>query len=239
MFDQTVFEALMATSYRTAQGIVLALGVLLMARPVRAQELISFAAPDGYRLQADQYGEGERAVVLVHGGRFDRNSWKPQAQVLAKSGFRVWAIDFRGYGQSQPGSHDADWKHYPDVLAAVRYLHASGATVVSIVGASMGGDAAGDAAVEAKEGEIDRILFLAAEGGDSPEGLKGRKLFIVSRDDKSGDGPRLPGITASYLRAPEPKRLVILDGSAHAQFIFQTDQGARLTKEILRFLTEP
>jgi hypothetical protein len=33
--------------------------------------------------------------------------------------------------------------------------------------------------------------------------------------------------------------LVILDGSAHAQFIFATDQGERLMREILRFLSGP
>jgi hypothetical protein len=36
-----------------------------------------------------------------------------------------------------------------------------------------------------------------------------------------------------------PKELIILDGSAHAQFLFATDQGARLMREILRFLSQP
>jgi pimeloyl-ACP methyl ester carboxylesterase len=220
-------------------GLALALPALLFAGQPEAQESVSFSAPDGYRLQADQYGKGDRAVVLVHGGRFDRKSWKSQAETLAKAGFQVWAIDFRGYGQSQAGSKDADWKHYPDVLAAIHYLRANGARSVSVVGASMGGDAAGDAAAEANAGEIDRIVFLAAEGGDSPERLKGRKLFIVTRNDESGDGPRLPGISESFRKAPEPKKMVILDGSAHAQFIFETDQGPRLMEEILHFLSEP
>ena len=38
---------------------------------------------------------------------------------------------------------------------------------------------------------------------------------------------------------PEPKKLLVLEGSAHAQFIFSTDQGARLMQEMLRFLSEP
>jgi pimeloyl-ACP methyl ester carboxylesterase len=238
MFAQPFFDAL-PTSRRSVQGYAFVFAALLLAGHCPAQESVSFSAPDGYRLQADQYGKGERSVILIHGGRFDRESWKPQAQVLAKAGFRVLAIDFRGYGQSQPGTKDEDWKHYPDVLAAVRYVHGTGAKSVAIVGASMGGDAAADAAVEAKPGEIDRIVILAAEGGDAPERLKGRKLFIVCRDDKSGDGPRLPGISESYRKAPNPKKMVILDGSAHAQFIFQTDQGTRLMDEIKRFLSEP
>lgn len=226
-------------------GFTLALGALILSGqlsgPARAQESVWFLASDGYRLQADEYGKGDRAVVLVHGGRFDRKSWKIQAQELAKSDFRVLAIDFRGYGQSQPGSkdRDEDWSHYPDVLAAVRYLHTTGSKSVSVVGASMGGDAAGDAAVAANDGEIDRIVFLGAQGGDAPERLKGQKLFIVTRDDESGDGPRLPGITESYRKAPEPKKLIILDGSAHAQFIFETDEGPRLMQAIVQFLSEP
>jgi len=228
-----------APCHRSEWRFALPLAVLLFAGTLRSQESVWFVAPDGYRLQADQYGTGERAVILAHGGRFDRQSWKPQAQELARAGFRVLAIDFRGYGQSRAGSQEEDWTHYPDVLAAVRYLHATDARSVSIVGASMGGDAAGDAAIQSTAGEIDRIVFLGSQGGSAPERLKGRKLFIVSRDDRSGDGPRLPGISESYRKAPDPKKLVILEGSAHAQFIFVTDQGSRLLREILQFLSEP
>ena len=62
----------------------------------------------------------------------------------------------------------------------------------------------------------------------------------MSRDDLgSGDKPRLAKIRAQYEKAPDPKQLLILEGSAHAQFIFQTDQGERLMREILTFLSAP
>jgi hypothetical protein len=32
--------------------------------------------------------------------------------------------------------------------------------------------------------------------------------------------------------------LIILDGSAHAQFLFATDQKERLLREIVRFLSQ-
>ncbi len=210
--------------------------MLFVAGLAAAQEHVSFPAPDGFRLTADLYGKGERGLVLAHGGRFTKESWRTQAEVLAKAGYRVLAVDFRGYGQ---GSVTADWASYPDILAAVRYLHKSGAQSVSIVGASMGGDAAADAVITAKPGEIDRLVLLGSSGNDHPEQLRVPKLFIVSRDDKSGDGLRLPGIRAAYERAPQPKKLVILDGSAHAQFLFDTDQGDRLMREIMGFLAEP
>jgi pimeloyl-ACP methyl ester carboxylesterase len=91
-----------------------------------------------------------------------------------------------------------------------------------------------------RESEIDRIVLLAHMPIDAPDRMTGRKLFIIARDDLgSGDVPRLPAIRNQYEKAPGPKELLILDGSAHAQFIFATGQGERLMREILRFLSAP
>ena len=210
--------------------------------PVRPN-LVSFPTQDGGLVYANQFGKGERSVVLAHGGRFTKESWDKQAQVLSKSGFRVLAIDFRGRGRSRGGATSKtpdDGVHY-DVLAAVRYLRQSGARTVSVVGASFGGGAAAEASVAAGPGEIDRLILIAHSPIDSPEGMKGRKLFILTRDDYSGDNkiPRLPRIREQFERAPGPKEMIILEGSAHAQLIFETDQGERLLREILRFISAP
>ncbi|MGB6686882.1 MAG: alpha/beta fold hydrolase [Terracidiphilus sp.] len=211
---------------------------LLLATSAAAQTTISFPTSDGGVVFADLYGSDDRAVVLAHGGRFNKESWAPQAKVLQAAGFEVLAIDFRGYGKSHgPGDKDVLSARLDlDVLAAVRYLHAHGAKSVSIVGGSMGGGAAGDASIESKPGEIDRIVFLGSAPYDAAEKLKSASLFIVARDDTSGDGPRLPGIQKQCEKAPQPKQLIVLDGSAHAQYLFQTDQGDRVMREILRFL---
>jgi dienelactone hydrolase len=160
---------------------------------------------------------------------------------LTEAGFRVLAIDLRVYSPRRDGAElklDDGGMHF-DVLAAVRYLRKKGAKTVSVVGASMGGDAAADALAEAKPREIDRLVLLASGEYGQPEKWKGRKLFIVARDDSNGAGPRLPKIRAQYEKAPDPKELIVLEGSAHAQFIFGTDQGERLMREILRFLSAP
>jgi hypothetical protein len=109
---------------------------------------------------------------------------------------------------------------------------------VSLIGGSAGGGAVAQASVDAKSGEVDRIVLLAPMQIPAPERMKGRKLFITARDDRDGEGPRLPGIRQQYERAPSPKDLVILEGSAHGQLIFDTPTGERLTREILRFLSE-
>jgi pimeloyl-ACP methyl ester carboxylesterase len=223
------------------RAAVLAFAAFLLAITAQAQTTVSIPTIDGGEIFADVYGHGEQGLVLAHGGQFNKESWRPQAEQFAAAGFHVLAFDFRSYGKSH-GPGDKDIYTAPlhlDVLAAVRYLRSIGAKTVSIVGASLGGGAAGAASIASSPGEIDRIVFL----GSSPDGpadkLKCASLFLVARDDTSGDGPRLPGIRAQFDKAPEPKKLIILDGSAHAQFLFKTPQSKRVMDEILAFLSPP
>lgn len=219
--------------------LLLPIVALMLVSAGRAHRDVSIPTSDGGVIFADLYGQGEKGLVLAHGGQFNKESWRPQAEQFAAAGFHVLAFDFRGYGKSH-GPGQADIFTAPlelDVLAAVRYLHSIGAKRVSIVGASLGGWAAGDASIASAPGEIDRIVFLASSPRGPAEKLKCASLFLVARDDANGDGLRLPGIKASFERAAEPKKLVIVEGSAHAQWLFQTPQAKRVMDEMLRFLS--
>lgn len=219
--------------------LVAFVSALLLTSATTAQKPISIPSEDGGKVSANLYGNADRAVLLVHGGRFTKESWAPQAPLLVAAGFEVLAIDLRGFGQSHgPGEADpSDAQLALDVLAGVRYLHGRGAKTVSIVGGSMGGAAAGDACISSHPGEIDRIVMLGAAPNLPAEKLKSPALFIVARDDTSGYGPRLPGIRAQYEKAPQPKKLIVLEGSAHAQYLFQTDLSDRVMREILQWLS--
>lgn len=210
----------------------------LYGAAVDAQQPVSFKTADGWTIHAEVHGRGERAVVLVHGGRFTKEGWRPQADQLARAGFRVLAIDMRGFGASKEGPKELNpgYGSPLDVLAAVRWLHGSGAKSVSVIGGSMGADAAAGASIDAAPGEIDALILMAGYADQPPEKLKGRKLFVVTQDDANAAGLRLPRIRKQYEAASNPKELLILEGSAHAQFIFETAQGTRLMEEILRFL---
>lgn len=205
-------------------------------------KLVSFSTKDGGTIFANVYGQGDRCIVLAHGGQFNKESWDKQAKLFTKAGFQVLAIDFRGYGQSKgPGqAQPLSAPLHLDVLAAVGYLKKAGATSISVIGASMGGTAAVQALSEAGPELIEKIVVLSAGTGQSPpEKVRGRKMFLVAREDSNTAGLRLPKIQAQFDRMPEPKRLVILEGSAHAQFLFQSPQNDEVMREILEFVKKP
>ena len=195
-------------------------------------EEVTFSTRDGGTIHANLYGSGSHAILLAHGAVFDKESWHDQAVALSAQGLRVLAIDFRGYGNSTAGS--AGNALYQDVLGGVRYLREAGAERVSVLGASMGGGAAGQAAVVAEAGEITKLILLAAVPIATPERIQGDKFFIVA----DGDSIR-SAVEEQYQRAGEPKTLTVLNGSAHAQHIFRSNRrGAELTEAIIAFLTD-
>ena len=139
---------------RRGQMTLLHVGIslLLAASQGLAQETVSIPIPKTQQqIQADIYSAGQndnakRGIVLAHGGRFDKTSWRKQAQKLAGTGFVVLAISFRGDGKNtdgSPGSFGSTPDNATDVLAGVEYLHKRGIKRVSAIGGSMGGDAVG------------------------------------------------------------------------------------------------
>lgn len=193
---------------------------------------VSFTTADGGKIMANLYGKGSHAVILAHGAVFNKESWHDLANTLSKEGFTVLALDFRGYGKSLPASQGQAL--YLDVLAAVEYLRSKEANTVSLIGGSMGGGAVANAAVEAKEGEINSVILLSSVPIQNPEQMKaGKFLFIASQDE-----PLMPQVKEQFEHAPEPKALKVLEGTAHAQHIFKTNQADELTKIIIDYLSK-
>ena len=230
LLTRTVFPwPTMASVSVTA--LVLLLSVLPAAAAPAGVALrkVSFDTSDGGKIHANLYGGGSHGVVLAHGAVFDKESWHEQATCLARAGLRVLAIDFRGYGDSRPGSLGRAL--YLDILGAVKYLDEAGCESVSIVGGSMGGGAAAQAAVEAEPGAIDRLVLLAHSPIDDSAAMQGDKLFIAT------EGDHLAARRRQFDQASEPKKWVVLDGSSHAQHIFKTPQAEELMDHILDWLT--
>src|SRR3954466_4059506 len=55
---------------------------------------------EGHRISYDTYGEGERALVLVHGLLMNRRMFEGLAPALARRGNRVVCVDLLGHGRS-------------------------------------------------------------------------------------------------------------------------------------------
>ncbi|WP_410570786.1 alpha/beta fold hydrolase [Amycolatopsis sp. cmx-4-61] len=109
---------------------------------------------DGTAFGYDEAGEGP-AVVLLHAALGDRRMWDAQFTELA-AGHRVIRYDRRGFGETrgETGEH----AHYEDLLAL---LDARGIEQAALVGASMGGACALDAALAAPE-RITRLVLLGS-----------------------------------------------------------------------------
>jgi pimeloyl-ACP methyl ester carboxylesterase len=54
----------------------------------------------GHRIGFDEYGEGERPIVLIHGLLMNRRMFERLGPVLAKRGNRVICVDLLGHGRS-------------------------------------------------------------------------------------------------------------------------------------------
>jgi pimeloyl-ACP methyl ester carboxylesterase len=187
----------------TRRAVLTGLALPGLAAAAKPAGLVTFAAQDGVPVTGRIYGRGPRGVVLVPGGHGVGDTWHIQAERLARVGFHVLAIDYRGRGRA-PGISPDDEKAHLDVIGAGRHLRAGGARSIALVGASWGGWAAGTAAVAAPD-LADRIVLLAHSPFDHPERLGGRKLFILGRDDRVGSGKlRLDESASNMTARPRP-----------------------------------
>lgn len=203
------------------------------------REPLTLRSADGGVVAALQHGSGARAVLLVPGGRYTKESWDDQAARIAAAGYRVLAIELRGRGASRGGSAGEDEGMPLDVGAAVQHLRATGASSVVVVGASLGGWAAARAAADAGPGWIDGLVLLAHSPIEDPERLRVPVFFIVARGDaRPEQPPRLVALREQCARAPGPTHLWVPEGTAHAQALFGTDQAAPLMDAILAFLVQ-
>ena len=118
-------------------------------------------APDATLIADHWTGDGD-AVVLLHAGVCDRRCWRDVGEQLGGAGWHVVAYDRRGFGEVAPA--DRPFRHVDDLLAVIGAV--SPTAPVWLVGSSMGGGVALDAAVEAPERIAGLVLLAPAVSGD-------------------------------------------------------------------------
>ena len=107
---------------------------------------LTIASSDGVILAAT-YWPGSRAdspaVLLLHGNGASRGQFAQEGAMLARQGYAVLAIDFRGHGESTPRNRTFGWTEADDAHAAFTWLkRQQHGAKVAVVGISLGGAAA-------------------------------------------------------------------------------------------------
>lgn len=163
------------------------------------------------------WGGGGYGVVLAHGAAFDAASWEDQAIAIADTDATVVAVE------------DISTE---SLRAAVESLQIDGISDVALVGGSAGADAI--LALAAAEPELGDQLILISP--NTTQELSGGepKLFVASEDEPVAD----VSTQLAESSAGDDNVVELLPGSAHAQNIFDTDQGDVLLELILARLGE-
>src|SRR5215475_8570145 len=115
-------------------------------------------SPDNVHIEYRVFGQGDPAVILVHGWASDANYWSAQIEAL-KPRYTVVALNLAGHGGSAANRSDWSIANYAaDVAAVAREIpnphvilvgHAMGATVALAASPLLGERGIGVVAVEA------------------------------------------------------------------------------------------
>ncbi|WP_135822639.1 alpha/beta fold hydrolase [Halostella litorea] len=139
-----------------------------------------YATVDGRRIRFLRAGDEGPPLVFLHGGGVDDAavSWKHAVPYFAER-YRVYALDWPGYGESDPSGTTPSTELYAETLAG--FLDAVGLDAATLVGISMGGAAALSVAVD-DPARVDRLVLV----------------------DSYGLADAIPGGVGSYLLANTP-----------------------------------
>lgn len=196
-------------------------------------EVVDFTTEDGIELEGLQFGSGERAVVLAHMRGSNKGAWADAAAAFARNGIAAFPFDFRGY-EGQEGRQDENLD--VDLVAAIKEMRARGSARIFVVGASMGGTAALEVAVQQKLDGVVAVSAPAEFGGIDAVAAAGNveepSLFIVARDDQpyAQDARQLSEVAGG--------QVLMFDGGAHGTDLLD-EHHDELIAAIIGFVKDP
>jgi len=177
---------------------------------------VTIKAADGLALKGtwhESEKSGERAVLLMHAMFSNRSSWAPLLPALLDAGFRVLAVDLRGYGETggtlEFQAEMADAKAW---LAWVRQQTGVTADRVGVLGASLGGNVG--IQVCAADAQCGAVVALSPSGSFSEPMLdfSGRGLMVFAA---ANDGNSARAVRAMAGAAQGDFALRLVEGGAH------------------------
>lgn len=162
-------------------------------------------------IAGDAFGpEGGRPVFLLHGGGQTRHSWQDTGRRLGELGYRTYALDARGHGDSDwdPRGNYRDEDYIAD-LAAV--IDAVGAACPVLVGASLGGITA-LGAIGSGQVSASALVMVDVAPRIEPAGVARIGLFMDANPHGFESLDDVADAIASY--QPQRKRRVGTQGLA-------------------------
>jgi pimeloyl-ACP methyl ester carboxylesterase len=150
----------------------------------------------GATIAWDGSGQGDLAVLLIHGYPLDRGMWREQLGGIARH--RLIAPDLRGFGDSSDAAPAATIAaHADDMVELLDTLELDRAVVV---GLSMGGYIALDMAARHRNRLAGLVLMDTRADADDEQGRAGRDSAIAAiRDGRAGEV--LSGLAAKLFAA--------------------------------------
>jgi pimeloyl-ACP methyl ester carboxylesterase len=152
-------------------------------------------------------GEGDHAVIALHGGGGTDRSFfflgkgGQMGRKLANAGFRVIAVNWSG----------REGGGFSEVDAAIAHARETGATKISLMGHSRGGELAANYARRQADGVLDTVIQFSSADDQGLPMAKTKKLFAFNKHD-----PVAAWQAAAFDKSAEPKQKIELAGSGHA-----------------------
>jgi pimeloyl-ACP methyl ester carboxylesterase len=121
-------------------------------------EIIRVAA-NGIHFEVAAMGTGDRLALCLHGFPEHAYSWRHQMPMLAKLGYRVWAPNLRGYGNTDSPQEVSAYKTRTLVKDVAALIQAANVKETVLLAHDWGGALAWSLAMEQPQ-LIDRLIVL-------------------------------------------------------------------------------
>lgn len=118
-------------------------GAVSLSHAADKSGALTVPSVDRVPIAYEVHGQGEPALVLVHGWSCDRSYWKEQIEYLSPQ-YRLVLVDLAGHGESGAGRKNYSMSAFGADVAAV--VDSLGLKKIVLVGHSMGGDVVVEAA---------------------------------------------------------------------------------------------
>jgi len=200
---------LAAVGYGIVENAERGAGVRATAEEVRIDKM------PGSRMDAVFFpANGDRAVIMVPGMMYGKESWEFLGQHLQEEHTATLALD------------------YDNLMDAVEFLEKKGFTRIAVFAASAGAETVLNLLTENPSNVVDRVAILAAPSGRFLKNEKIDKLFITARGDT------ISRVHKIYEGSVAPKSLKEYEGNEHAQRLFDGENREDLINTLTDFVRE-